>query len=112
MNEEQVKTWIKENISLDIKINIEKQEEYYNINLEYWSDLGEDVIISFDVKKLTKENITEELYKWYKSFDAEEHAGDLYNLGGNFGTPTSLKALLEDAEEQKENLRRIYESLL
>ena len=75
---------------------------------EYWSDLGEDVIISLVVDKLTKDEILHAMYECEGSFDAEEHATELFNLHGAYGTPTSLRALLQDADEQAEKLEQIY----
>lgn len=75
---------------------------------EYWSDLGEDVIISLVVNKLTKEEILNEMSNYVDYFDAEEHAAELYDLRGKYGTPTSLRALLKDADEQTEKLEQIY----
>ena len=76
---------------------------------EYWSDLGEDVIISLVVDELTTEAITHEMYLYSEYFDAEEHAAELYNLHGSHGTPTGLRALLTDADEQQEKLDEIIE---
>lgn len=114
MKIETCKKWLETKILKQIQ-NVYINKQYgnsYCLELEYWSDLGENVIISIVVDRLTRENVRKELEAFYESFDAEEHAVELYNLGGKYGTPTSLKALLDDAEAQKENLRKIYESLL
>ena len=76
---------------------------------EYWSDLGEDVIISLVVDELTKDEILHAMYEFEENFDAEEHATELFNLHGEYGTPTSLRALLKDADEQQEQFTKIYE---
>jgi hypothetical protein len=44
-----------------------------------------------------------------ENFDAEDHATELYNLHGQGGTPTSLRALLEDADEQAKKLEEVYD---
>ena len=75
---------------------------------EYWSDLGEDVIICLVINKLTKEEIKTEMYNYWQDFDAEEHAAELFNMHGACGTPTSLRALLKDANEQDEKLEQIF----
>lgn len=80
----------------------------YLVAGEYWSDLGEDVIISLVIDKLTKEKIVHAMYEYQEYFDAEEHAVELFNLHGKYGTPTSIRDLLEDANEQKQNLEDIY----
>ena len=82
------------------------------IELEYWSNLGEDCIISLVIDELTVESIIEDMRKYTEYFDAEEHATELYNLHGAGGTPTSLRALLEDADEQAEKLEEIYDIMV
>lgn len=52
------------------------------------------------------------MYVYEENFDAEEHAAEIYNLHGAGGTPTSLRALLKDADEQQEKLTKIYETML
>ena len=76
---------------------------------EYWSDLGEDVIISLVVDKLTKEEILHAMYEYQEDFDAEEHAAEWFNMHGEHNAPTSLRALLRDADEQQEKLEEIFE---
>ena len=65
----------------------------YLVEGEYWSDLGEDVIISLVIDKLTKEEVLNEMSNYVDDFDAEEHAAELYNLRGEYGTPTKLDNL-------------------
>ena len=84
-------------------------ETDFYIEFEYWSDLGEDVIISLVVDELTKDEILHAMYEFEENFDAEEHATELFNLHGAHGTPTSLRALLKDADEQQEQFIKIYE---
>lgn len=95
----------------DINFNsIDKNGETgFYIEFEYWSDLGEDVIISLVVDKLTKEEILHAMYEYEENFDAEEHATEWFNMHGEHGAPTSLRALLKDADEQAEKLQQIYE---
>ena len=84
-------------------------EKGYYIEFEYWSDLGEDVIISLVVDELTKDEILHAMYEFEENFDAEEHATELFNLHGAYGTPTSLRTLLKDVDEQQEQFTKIYE---
>ena len=101
------------NIGYDIHENGGNAEKYgYVIEAEYWSDLGEDVIISLVVDELTIEEIVHTMYEYEEGFDAEDHASELYNLHGQYGTPTSLRALLRDADEQQEMLENIYNKML
>ena len=78
---------------------------------EYWSDLGEDVIISLVIDKLTKEEVLHAMYEYQENFDAEEHATEWFNMHGEHGAPTSLRALLNDADEQAEKLQQIFEAM-
>ena len=80
----------------------------YLVEGEYWSDLGEDCIISLVIDELSIEEILHAMYIYEENFDAEDHATELYNLHGQGGTPTSLRALLKDADEQAEKLQEIY----
>lgn len=84
----------------------------HSIELEYWSDLGEDVLIYLSMEDLNIENIVHAMYEEVESFDAEDHATMLYDRHGEGGTPTSLRALLEDADEQQEMLNTIYDKML
>ena len=86
----------------------ENGDRGYLVEGEYWSDLGEDCLISLVVDELSTEEILHAMYIYEENFDAEEHATELYNLHGQYGTPTSLRALLEDADEQAEKLQEIY----
>jgi len=85
------------------------KEHGYVIEGEYWSDLGEDVLITLVVDHADIDEIVNAMYDYAEGFDAEDHATELYNLHGAYGTPTSLRALLEDADEQQEVLDNIFE---
>lgn len=101
------------NIGFDITENGGNAEKYgYVIEAEYWSDLGEDVIISLVVDELTIDEIVHAMYEYEENFDAEDHAAELYNLHGQGDTPTSLRALLRDADEQQEMLEKIYNEMI
>ena len=102
----------KHDLSYYISVNGRNAEEDgYVVEFEYWSDLGEDCIITLVVDELSKEEILHAMYIEEENFDAEDHATELYNLHGQGGTPTSLRALLNDADEQQEKLEKIYETM-
>jgi hypothetical protein len=84
------------------------KENGYIVEGEYWSNLGEDVIISLVIEKPTIKEVIEEMYEVYYNFDPEEHAAELYYSRGEYGKPTSLRELLEDADRQAERLQEIY----
>ena len=84
----------------------------FYIELEYWSSLGEDCIITLVTDTLTIDDILTGMERYIDWFDPEEHACELYNLRGSHGIPTSIRALLEDADKQAEKLDEIYNIML
>ena len=64
------------------------------LELESWSNAGEDFILTLDATD--DEKLVQSLYEYIEDFDPEEHASGWY--GKNNGEPSSIKALLEDAE--------------
>ena len=100
------------NVTFTIGVNGRNaKEDGYVVEGEYWSDLGEDVIITLVINEAIIEEVVDNMYKYTEYFDAEEHATELYNLHGQGGTPTSLRELLKDADEQQEKLQQIYEAM-
>ena len=100
-------------VAFSISENGGNAKEYgYVIEGEYWSDLGEDVLITLVVDELSIDEIVHAMYICEENFDAEDHATELYNLHGQGGTPTSLRALLQDADEQQEKLEQIYNAMI
>ena len=100
----------KTNIKFTITENGGSAKKYgYVIEGEYWSDLGEDVIITLVIDEADIEEVVHAMYECEEGFDPEEHAAELFNLHGKHGTPTSLRALLKDADKQAEKLEQIYD---
>lgn len=100
----------KTDVAFNISENGGNAKKYgYVVEGEYWSDLGEDVIISLVIDEADIEEVVHAMYEYEEGFDPEEHAAELYNLHGEHGTPTSLRALLKDADEQAEKLEQIYD---
>ena len=100
----------KTDVNFEIIENGNNPEKYgYVIEGEFWSDLGEDVIINLVVDKLTIEEIANAMYEYQEDFDAEEHASSWFMMNGAHGAPTSLRALLRDADEQQEKFTEISE---
>lgn len=100
----------KTDIAFSISENGGNAKKYgYVVEGEYWSDLGEDVIITLVIDEADIEEVVHAMYEYEEGFDPEEHASELYNLHGEHGTPTSLRALLKDADEQAEKLKQIYD---
>lgn len=88
----------------------ENGENCYCVEFEYWSDLGEDCLITLVINGNPNiEDITHAMYEYEEDFDAEEHATEWFNMHGKHNAPTSLRALLKDADEQQEKLEEMYE---
>lgn len=93
----------------DLSVSIQEDERY--VEFEYWSDLGEDCLITLQLEEFTLDNLFRELFYYADSFDAEDHATMLYNLHGQGGTPTSIRDLLEDADEQQKLLDNLVDEV-
>ena len=94
----------------NVNYSMHKQRDNsYVIEMEYWSSLGEDVVITLVIDELTKDSIREEMWNYYEGFDPEEHAAVWFNMHGKHGAPTSLRALLDDADKQDSKLKEIYD---
>ena len=103
---------VKEKTDVGFTINVNgrnAKEDGYVVEGEYWSDLGEDVIVTLVIKEATIEEVVHAMYEYEENFDPEEHATEWFNMRGEHGTPTSLRALLKDADEQAKKLEQIFD---
>ena len=83
-----------------------------SIDLESYSNMGEDFIVSFSAEE-TKDDETfiQALFVYTEEFDPEEHAAGWYQQHN--GEPSSLRTLLEDADYiKKEMLEPLYKALV
>lgn len=80
----------------------ERTDEY--VTICNYSPAGED--ISFDVEV---DNFVNDVYSEYDNFDAEEHAAMWY--GQNRGEPTSIRALLNDADAIDDMLQNLSNAI-
>lgn len=69
-------------------------DDYY---FSYYTDAGEDFGFTAD-----KNDLIRDIQNYADNFDAEEHAVTWY--GANRGEPQSIRRLLEDADDIKEQL--------
>lgn len=76
------------------------------IELENWSPLGENLIFTFSA-----DNFADDVMDYADNFDPEEHAGELIKNRGNFGIPSSIRALRDDADKIEEMLIELKEAL-
>lgn len=77
-----------------------RNEKDYNIELETYSPLGEDVIVSFYFDG-TKKGFIKAFEEYADNFDVDDHVGIWIDSRGKNGVPGSIRDLLEDAEWQK-----------
>lgn len=68
---------------------------------------GEDY--GFGIQGKNSKELIEDLRNYYEGFDPEEHAIGWY--GANRGEPSSLRALLDDAEAIEEMIYSLYQKL-
>lgn len=96
----------------DIKISDRegRQGEYYR-EIEFYSPEGEDVIetIYYDG---TEEDFVNGFKEIADNFDADDHAEMWINNRNVPGTPQSVRALIDDAEEIKNTLVSVANQLL
>lgn len=85
---------------------VEKQDNGYYVEISQYTPLGEDwwVTIWFDG---TNEGFVESVREIYENFDVDEEAEIWVEMRGKHGVPTSIKALVEDAEWKEETLRTL-----
>lgn len=80
---------------------------YFVTELEFYSNLGEDVIVTI-CHNNTTDDFVSNLESYYNDFDPEEHAVMWYKVKDKVtGVPQSLRALLEDAEGIEETLEEL-----
>lgn len=78
--------------------------------LEFWSDLGEDVVVYIEHDNTTQ-SIIDGINEYADNFDAEEHAEVWIDRRGRNGVPNSVRDLIEDAESIKSFLTDIANEL-
>lgn len=78
-------------------------ENEYEIDLQFYSDAGED--FNFSLYDITDDaSFIREFENYAESFDADEHASFYIENRGTHGIPDDIKTLIEDAESIKEKL--------
>lgn len=91
-------------------LDIGSNGEYY-AELECFTPLGEDWLLTiwFDG---TDSGFIESISESYDNFDVDEEASFLIENRGKNGVPSSVKALLEDAEWKKKTLEDLANDLM
>ena len=90
--------------------DVHRQGNKYYVEIERFTPLGEDWIetIWFDG---TDEGFIEAVKERWYNFDVDDEAAKWVECRGNNGVPSSIKALVEDAEWKKEILGVLVEEL-
>lgn len=96
-----------ENAEVKICGTSDQSDGYFVTELEFYSNLGEDVIVSI-FHNNTTDDFVSNLESYYNNFDPEEHAAMWYAAKDKVpGVPHSLRALLEDADGIKKVLEEL-----
>lgn len=85
-------------IEKETSFSVSEYDDYYSFG--WYSNAGED--FSFEIQKGKREEIIQEIKDYAFEFNPEEHASLWY--GANRGEPSSLRVLLNDADEIAEKL--------
>jgi hypothetical protein len=94
----------------DISVySAEQTENGMSIGLEFYSDLGENVIIDIDCKD--KDDFIKKFEEYAQDFDVDEHAEMWIEGRGTNGVPESISDLLEDAQSIKNFLVRVSDEM-
>ena len=88
-------------IKRDSNISISDEKDYYSIYVD--NPCGED--FAFEIDKTKDKHDIEEIIAYCDNFDPEDHAAMWY--GQNRGEPSSLRALLDNADSIKESLDKL-----
>ena len=83
-----------------------KQDDDYVIEFGQFTPLGEDWYVSLFYDG-TLSNFKEKLSEYADNFDIDEEVEPYIENRGNNGVPTSIRALLEDAEWKQQQLKAL-----
>lgn len=88
----------------------DRQNDDMIAELEYYSDEGEDFIVTI-WHKGTKKSFVDAFIEYANDFDADEHAEMWVEHRGEGGCPSSIRALIEDADGIKKHLEETADAL-
>ena len=100
---------ILENADFNILSNEEQRGEMV-AELEWYSDAGEDFIVTI-WHKGTKKSFVDAFIEYANDFDADKHAEMWVEYRGKGGCPSSIRALIEDADGIKKHLEETADAL-
>lgn len=105
MTFDQIQTILEEN---EIRIIGDLQDRY--VELEFFSPLGEDFIMSIDFDGTPKDFVVQ-FCSYCANFDPDDHAAGWVEHRGQNGTPSSVRALIDDAEAIDDFLFEVMQQL-
>lgn len=79
------------------------------VDIENWSPLGEDLLETVWIK--SGETLAEAVRRVADYFDVDEHVAALVPMRGEHGVPSSISALVKDAEEIADMLDKLAEAV-
>ncbi len=88
----------------------EEQNGEMVAELEWFSDAGEDVIVTI-WHKGTKQSFIDAFIEYANDFDPDEHAEMWVEYRGEGGCPSSIRALIDDADGIKKHLKETADAL-
>ena len=87
-----------EELRIDWNISaVEKQDESYYVELEFYSNAGEDFVFTIWCDGTFKDFL-HELWAYSQRFDPDEHAERWVDMRGQNGVPDSIRTLIDDAD--------------
>lgn len=98
---------VMEDLGWNIQEYNTNDKDYTCLELQTYSDLGEDFNFEIEFKKDDKQDFLNELREYVNYFDVDEHAEQWISIRGTRGVPSSIRALIEDAESIKEMLQEL-----
>ena len=90
-----------EEAGYNVEITIDPQTRNGFFSFETWTDsAGENVIIEFDfTADENGDNLRNMLYQYASDFDVDDYAMPYIEARGTHGIPTSIRTILDSAEE-------------
>ena len=85
-------------------------EETFSVELEWYSPAGEDYILAIYYDG-TDENFVGEYDMAACNFDPDEHAAIIVDCRGENGVPSSIRALIDDADAIQDKLLSMIKPL-
>lgn len=77
---------------------------------ETWTAVGEDVVIEIDFEDNDTEDLLSQLRDYTEYFDVDDYAEPFIEQRGQNGIPSSIRAILDSAEEVGDIYQKVYDA--